>query len=225
MGIQQAQRGRYRRRPVSRGEPMSPEVQASTQRDRRAWARRHNHALVSLARRVWQDDCTLEDAFALICETAAETLEVERVNIWLHDPDAGLLTCLHHYQRSGARHSRPCGLELRVGGDYGAALDEVRVINLASVEREGDGNGLGDYLRRHGIGSLLDAPIRTAGELLGVICHEHVGPSRVWTPEDQAFAASIGDYVAMAYEIDRRRRLEGRVRHLELYDPHTNLPN
>src|SRR5690606_33517968 len=74
-------------------------------------------------------------------------------------------------------------------------------------------------------GSLLDAPVRSAGELLGVICHEHVGPARVWSPEDQAFAGSIGDYVAMAFEIDRRRRLEGRVRHLELFDPHTNLPN
>ena len=49
-------------------------------RDRGAWARRHNHALVSLARRVWQDGCTLETAIAMICETAAETLEVERVN-------------------------------------------------------------------------------------------------------------------------------------------------
>ena len=204
---------------------MSPDVQASVQHDRGTWARRHNQALVSLARRVWQDDCTLEDAFGLICETAAETLEVERVNIWRHDPAAGRLTCLHHYERSRDRHSRPCGLELRVDGDYGEALGEVRVINLASVERERDGNGLGDYLRRHGIGSLLDAPVRTAGELLGVICHEHVGPSRVWSPEDQAFAGSIGDYVAMAYEIDRRRRLEGRVRHLELFDPHTNLPN
>src|SRR5690606_3624820 len=81
------------------------------------------------------------------------------------------------------------------------------------------------YLREHRIGSLLDAPVRSAGELLGVICHEHVGPPRVWSPEDQAFAGSIGDYVAMAYEIDRRRQLEGRVRHLELHDPHTDLPN
>ena len=47
---------------------MSPRRQASARHDRGAWARRHNHALVSLARRVWQDDCTLEDAFALICE-------------------------------------------------------------------------------------------------------------------------------------------------------------
>ncbi|HRP73424.1 MAG TPA: GAF domain-containing protein, partial [Luteimonas sp.] len=203
---------------------MSPNPQASARHDRGAWARRHNHALVSLARRVWQDDCSLDSAFALICETAAETLEVERVNIWQHDPAAGLLHCLHHYQRDGGRHNPPGqDTRLHVGGDYADALGEVRVINQGTIDD--DGSALSAYLRRHGIGSLLDAPVRSAGELLGVICHEHVGSPRVWSPEDQAFAGSIGDYVAMAYEIDRRRRLEGRVRYLERHDPHTNLPN
>ena len=201
---------------------MSPASQADTQ-DRGAWARRHNHALVSLARRVWQDDCSLARAFALICETAAATLGVERVNIWRWDAADGSLRCVHHYERSrGHRRAARADAVLRVGAEYGTALDEVRVIDQSAA---GDDDGLGDYLRRHGIGSLLDAPVRSAGELLGVICHEHVGTPRDWSPEDQAFAGSIGDYVAMAFEIDRRRQLEGRVRYLELHDPHTDLPN
>ena len=195
---------------------MSANRRTNDRRDRGVWARRHNHALVSLARRVWQDDCTLDGAFALICETAAETLEVERVNIWRYDATSGALHCLHHYERSSGRHNPPGSrVALQVGAGYNAALDEVRVINLAnSAQGPDDDDDLQRYLRRHGIGSLLDSPVRLAGEVLGVICHEHVGGTRVWTPEDQAFAGSIGDYVAMAHEIDRRRRLEHRVRYL-----------
>lgn len=204
-------------------------MQASDQREqwqeRGAWARRHNRALVALARRVWQDDCTLQGAFTTICETAARTLDVERVNIWQYTPGSDELLCLHHYAVTTGHDPEGAGYRLRLGEGYAAAMGEVRAINIGGADAVTAAGDLSAYMRRHDIGSLLDAPIRLPGELLGVICHEHVGASRVWTPEDHAFAGSIGDYVAMAYEIDRRRKLEGRVRYLERHDPHTDLPN
>jgi predicted signal transduction protein with EAL and GGDEF domain len=201
---------------------MSPS-QADTQ-ERGAWARRHNHALVALARHVWQEGCTLEHAFALICETAAATLGVERVNIWRLDDARGELHCLHlHAGGRGPRRIPAEDAVLPLGQDYRAALDEVRVIDPSALD--GPAHGLAAYLARNRIGSLLDAPVRSAGRLVGVVCHEHVGDPRRWKPEDLAFAGSIGDYIALAMEIDQRRRLQGRVRYLELHDPHTGLPN
>jgi two-component sensor histidine kinase/ActR/RegA family two-component response regulator len=67
-----------------------------------------------------------------------------------------------------------------------------------------------DYLVPLGITSMLDAPIRRAGKLVGVICHEHVGPPRSWTLEDQAFAGSVADFVAMTLDAHERRRTEAR---------------
>ena len=66
----------------------------------------------------------------------------------------------------------------------------------------------GGYLDPHGITSMLDAPIRRGGELLGVVCHEHVGPMRTWTPDEQGFAASIADLSSLAIEIGDQRHAE-----------------
>ncbi len=208
---------------------MSGMPQATNRREEGAWARRHNHALVSLARQVWHEDCSLASAYAVICETAAETLEVERVNIWRCD-GADALRCVHSYDRAGRRHNPP-GYEetIRPLGAYAQMLGEVRVIDAADVATHtalnAEDTSLAHYLRRHNVRSLLDAPMRCEGELIGVVCHEQVGAARVWTPEDEAFAGSIGDYAAMAYETQRRREAEGRLRYLELHDPHTDLPN
>lgn len=208
---------------------MSNMQQATNRHEDGAWARRHNHALVALARQVWHEGCSLASAYAAICETAAETLEVERVNIWRCD-GADALHCVHSYERAGRRHNPP-GYEETIQplGAYAAMLGEVRVIDAADVATHGalkdGGTSLAHYLRRHDVRSLLDAPMRCEGELIGVVCHEQVGFARRWTPEDEAFAASIGDYAAMAYETQRRREAESRLRYLELHDPHTDLPN
>lgn len=143
-------------------------------------------------------------------------------------PDA--LRCVHSYERGRRRHNPP-GYEetIRPLGEYAALLGEVRVIDAADVAAHStlsaSSTSLGDYLRRHDVRSLLDAPMRSEGELIGVVCHEQVGTARAWTPEDEAFAGSIGDYAAMAFETHRRREAEGRLRYLELHDPHTDLPN
>ncbi len=58
---------------------------------------------------------------------------------------------------------------------------------------------------------MLDAPLRRAGRLIGVVCHEHVGPARDWAPEEQEFAASIAEFVSLALETSERRRAEERL--------------
>jgi EAL domain-containing protein (putative c-di-GMP-specific phosphodiesterase class I)/GGDEF domain-containing protein len=197
--------------------------------DEPAPAERFTRALVDLTRTVWHPDCTFDSALAAICAVAANALQVERVTAWKHDAAAGELRSLCTWDRlgpDGAASEREAVLPL---ADYAEALADVRTFEALEFETaDGDAtalHGLRAYVQGHRIRALLYAPAYLDGELLGVLCHESVDRVRHWTREEVAFAGSMGDYMAMAHEIARRRRAEAEVEHLRLHDADTGLGN
>ena len=193
---------------------------------------RHARALVALTRAVWREQCTLADALGLICETAADALDVPRVNIWQYHADRRELRCLHDYDSHSRTHTtRPEQLETLTlaDSDYISSLQVVRAIDADDVDSDPSTarsvGALRDYLHRHHIRSLLDAPVLAEGQLVGVICHEQVDAKRAWSQDDITFAGSMGDYVALAIEVQRRHEAERALDHLRLHDAQTDLPN
>jgi class 3 adenylate cyclase len=55
---------------------------------------------------------------------------------------------------------------------------------------------------------MLDVPIFIKGQLAGVLCLEHIGGSRVWKEDELAFAAAVGNMIAVTFEAAERRRAE-----------------
>jgi EAL domain-containing protein (putative c-di-GMP-specific phosphodiesterase class I)/GGDEF domain-containing protein len=199
-----------------------PAVEAPTSSER------FTRTLVDLTRAVWHPQCTFETAISSICDAAATALQIERVSVWQHEQ--GKLTFLHASSADASGEAPASGADMTLDdAAYIRALGDVRTFETVEVDDEPD-TGLGspalrDYLQRHRIRALLDAPAYVDGELQGVICHESINRVRKWTREEITFAASMGDYVAMAYEISRRRRAEDEVEHLRLHDGSTGLGN
>ncbi len=171
--------------------------------------RRQSRALLELATRKTLVSGDLPSALRDITEVASRTLDVDRASVWLYVEEGAAIACLDLYQRSDRRHA--AGMELRAA-DYPAyfrSLQQARLIAAHDARIDSRTREFSpDYLSSLGITSMLDAPIRKGGQMVGVICCEHVGEPRQWAIEEESFAGSLADFVALAMEGVERRRAE-----------------
>jgi two-component system, cell cycle sensor histidine kinase and response regulator CckA len=169
--------------------------------------RRHNKTLVELSKRKSITLGDLQAALKDITEAAANTVETARAGIWFYNRERNGVRCVDLFDRRTAEHSAGVELPSIPDSPYVRALEEHRTIAADDVKTDPrTADFLDDYLRPHGVVSTLDAPVRIAGNLVGVICHEHCGAPRNWTVEEENFAASMADLVALAVEASERQQ-------------------
>jgi signal transduction histidine kinase len=144
---------------------------------------------------------------------SAMALEVERVGVWMLDEPRATLRCACQYVRS--RDAYEAGQELLGAAmpRYARAIHERRALVADDALTHPDTRELAEaYLKPLGIVSMLDAPILRAGGVVGVVCHEHVGPPRVWLDREIDFAGSVADMVAIIFEQSERAELEATLK-------------
>jgi two-component system, NtrC family, response regulator HydG len=177
----------------------------------RASARRlmsHVEALIDLARSCFEG-ATLEEALGRITRRVTDILSVERVNVWTYSERRRSIRCRAHFQRTG--DVVPSQFEIAADDypRYFEALRKEEVIAADDARTDPRTRELeASYLVPIGITSMMDAPIFSCGKLAGVLCHEHVGPPRVWTQDEQVFALAVANLIALAMEQAERRRVE-----------------
>ncbi|MEB3828145.1 PAS domain S-box protein [Phormidium sp. CCY1219] len=179
------------------------------QRERETRLRKQHSALLQLAQSEWAYGGNVRETLREMTHIAAETLNVERVSVWLYDSDRAKLCCADLYQHSKQQHSQ--GMEIAVADypNYFRALERERLI--AADDAEGDARTrelASPYFRQFGIVSLLDVPIQLGGRTVGVICHEQVGDRRVWKLEEQNFASYLAYMTSLAMESRDRAAAE-----------------
>jgi PAS domain S-box-containing protein len=161
-----------------------------------------------------------EAAAAALTEAAGTTMEVERTSVWLGSYEDGRIRCADLFERTPARHSSGTILPSARYPVYFAAVAAGRVIAAEDAGADARTSEFReDYLVPLGISSMLDAPIRAAGVIRGIVCFEHIGPVRAWRIDEIRFAGEIADQTAQALlNADRReaaealRRREERLR-------------
>ncbi|MCX5746515.1 MAG: GAF domain-containing protein, partial [Proteobacteria bacterium] len=143
-----------------------------------------------------------DGAIRAITETAARALKVARASVWLIAEDDSTIECSDLYEATTGTHSRGLVLSRADFPRYFDAMLEEETIAADDAHTDPATSEFSAvYLTPLGIGALLDAPIRTGLRLVGVLCHEHIGPARPWTGSEQKDAAFLASLASLTLEL------------------------
>ena len=158
-----------------------------------------SRVLTELTGRHTDRRCTFEDELGEILRAVANTLDVDRVSMWRIDADRQAIRCVSMFHRGTRQFESGAVLTRAIAPDYFDALERDRVIAAENVLTDPRTREFKDsYMAPNGIGALLDIPLRQDDAMTGVLCCEHVGGSREWMFDEQNFAASSANLIAVA---------------------------
>lgn len=170
-------------------------------------------ARLKLARVRLESGQAVAQGLAIVTQTVADALDVDRVGIWFLEDQDRTLSCREQFIRSGRRHISGTVLRAREFPTYMRAMRERRAIVADDAVHHPITCELADaYLRPNRIASLLDAPIIRQGRVIGVVCHEREETPRPWSEREIDFAGSVGDLVSLLLEQGERVELEAALK-------------
>ena len=170
--------------------------------------------LASLSIKPFDAFGTLEVFFGEISSKLSEALQVTRVSLWFIEKDK--LVCRSCTQSSKLNMGAPKEIFKEEHPLYFSTLAGGNVIKADDASQHpAIADFANNYLSELGIRSMLDVPILLGGELIGVLCCEEMRGNRHWTEEEETFARSIADLVAINLEADKRRQVEKHIHESE----------
>jgi len=197
------------------GNPLAAEQNAASSHLSERRRRRHNAVLVELATSPRLSG-PLDDVLKFLGEVGARTLEVSRLNIWLYNTDRTKIHCIENFDAESGTHTSGSELAAEMYPNYFRAIELERTIPADDAVFDPRTSELAaTYLLPVGISSILDAPIRSGGHMIGVLCSEHLGAPRHWSIEEQQFAGTLADFVSLALAAADRQKAEEAVRDRE----------
>ena len=150
-----------------------------------------------------------DEFFQIATIRSAEILNVKRVSIWMLDKNRIELICKQLYDTSNNDWSE--GLRINIGKypDCFPVLENNIVISSSDVHTDPI---ITELIKNNhissDIGAIMIIPIRRLGRLIGIVCCEHTGGSRIWRADEQGFITALADLISLNIESNERKIAE-----------------
>ncbi|MCL2209055.1 MAG: transporter substrate-binding domain-containing protein [Treponema sp.] len=152
----------------------------------------------------------LRDAADVISSVGCGALNVHRLGIWSFTEGKTVLESISYYDSFTGKNSIQEGMDLTKKNEYVKLLKSERLIVMNNIDDcrliSTSFDGYYDSLC-----AALDAPIRVDGKMVGLVCVEQgcckeYPDKREWLIEEQNFASSLADLMALAISGEERRK-------------------
>ena len=141
----------------------------------------------------------------ILCNSSI-ALNCGRCNAWLFENNQTQLVSLLAYNKALDLFSSENPLFKNKLPNYFKFLKKNELIvsdnaKTISVNRE----LLDSYIIPNEITSMIDVPLRSEGEMIGVICFEHVRAQHSWSDDEKKFTQSVAQLLSLALETKKKR--------------------
>lgn len=173
--------------------------------------RMHNEQLMEFAGSQAMVSGNRDEVFEEITRVSAELLDVETASIWFFDMEKREMACQKLFRRSTGEFEAGVIVPMAAHEAYFEAVENTRalIVNDTSLDPTTQGFREGRYTGH--ASALIHARIRTAGKTVGVVSLEHNSGPRRWSLEDQTYAASMADMVAVSIEAVERKKAQSEL--------------
>ena len=145
------------------------------------------------------DNGELAKAYRLVISKIHEALMIQRAGIWFVKADYSEINCQLLIDTYHHAEIEELAISATQYPKYFAALRAERAIYAHDAHTHAATAEFSEgYLKPLEITSMLDVPIRHKGEMIGIICCEHIGIKRVWSENEAGFVGSMADLVGRA---------------------------
>jgi signal transduction histidine kinase/CheY-like chemotaxis protein/HPt (histidine-containing phosphotransfer) domain-containing protein len=154
----------------------------------------------------------LQDAAGVIAREACCALDTHKVGIWSLAEGTEILKNISSFKMPAEEYFVQDDFDLSSYNEYAKLLVTARLIVINDISKPNVLSNITE-IYNPGVCSLLDAPIRIGGKPVGVVCieQERCGAfpeKREWSVEEQNFASSLADLMALAITNAERKLLE-----------------
>ena len=152
-------------------------------------------------------DGEVKQSLKEILKLATEALGCQRANAWVFNEDLTVLESLLSYVKEGNVYNVELPLTRKDLPEYfkGLVKNEI-IVSDDAVNEELNEELVEVYLNPNEIKSMIDIPIRSEGNMIGVVCFEQTNKYRKWTDEDMKFAQSLAQLISIALETNKKKK-------------------